>query len=71
MVHIVIEKLSDLDDTTKIVGVFHNIEKARTCFENLLDKYDVMDDVEYTNALQDLYYSGNGVELHVESWGVA
>jgi len=71
MVHIVIESLNDLDDTTKIVGVFNNIEKAQACFENLLNKYDVTNEVEYTNALQDLYYSDGGVEFHVESWEVA
>lgn len=68
MVHIVIESSSD---TTEIVGVFHNIEKAQACFENLLNKHDVANEVEYTNALQDLYYSDDGVEFHVESWGVA
>ena len=67
MVYIVIESY---DDTTRVAGVYNNIEKAQSCFEKLLNEYDVTDEVEYTNALQDLYYSEGSVEFHVENWEV-
>lgn len=67
IVHIVIKSY---DDTTSIVGVYDNIEKAQTCFEKLLNEYNVTNTNEYTNALQDLYYSDGCIEFYVENWEV-